>query len=130
MSPSGPERRPCGSSTRLEERWLKQSSLACLARTHLNLDGAEALLNVAVAEPQPETIPCFESALLYGDKDLAPSLQQPAQPVNISTEFVCAHCSTTHRIEIKVTQLEAETETPAGTRLRPNATARAGGRAG
>ena len=106
------ERPPYATNPRLEESWLTQSSYANLARTHLNLDRAEALLNVAspimprAAEPEPDPAPPPPPHLFDGE-DIAPLLRTPHQPVQVVTEFSCTHCGTTHRIELNITQLDA-----------------------
>lgn len=103
---------------RFDESWLTQSSFANLARTHLNLDRAEALLNVASpVMPQhvdlhlgPQTLAPNEGTpvvQVLAKENMAEPIAAPHQPIHITTEFSCTHCGTLHRIELNITQMEA-----------------------
>lgn len=106
------------SNPRFDESWLTQSSFANLARTHLNLDRAEALLNVASPalprsidlDVSPQTVAPAEPGpvlRMFDPESLAEPIAPPHQPIHISTEFSCTHCGTMHRIELNITQMEA-----------------------
>lgn len=97
-----------------EDSWMTQSSFANLARTHLNLDRAEALLNTGPLSqpPAPPTDSLFSPVTpLFGDGADSSSSAMPARPIalpptHISTEFNCQHCGTVHRIELQIAAQE------------------------
>lgn len=109
-TPEPAPKAPPRAHTPFEDSWLTASSFANLARTHLNLDRAEALLRFGqptINEPAPEMVQDFRpAACLFEDaKDLIP-LPQKHAPVQVTTEFCCTHCGTIHRIELSISPLE------------------------
>lgn len=97
---------------RFEDSWLTASSFANLARTHLNLDRAEALLRFgqpsATDSALPGTGPDFGAAArLFEDADeLVPRAHEAHAPVQVSTEFCCTHCGTMLRIELNIAPIQ------------------------
>ncbi len=106
-----------------ETEWNDRASIATLARTHMNLDRAEALLNgtasldaEATEPPEPsEPEPVAKEAEAPAAISAAPahsppepqgqtpsllfSSAEPGNSLTLSGTFLCSHCGSEHQIE-------------------------------